>query len=84
MTAAAMFFCLVVGISDGDTLTAQCEAQAHGKAVTLKVRLSEIDAPALLNAARSPTLTVAHPVQGSHTPPFDPLILGIAKASGAA
>lgn len=31
--------CLIVGISDGDTLTARCEAQ------TVKIRLAEIDAP---------------------------------------
>lgn len=41
----ALMFCLIVGISDGDTLTARCEAQAEREAVTLKVRLSEIDAP---------------------------------------
>jgi endonuclease YncB( thermonuclease family) len=42
---AALLLCLIVGISDGDTLTARCEAQAGHGAVTLKVRLSEIDAP---------------------------------------
>lgn len=40
---AAILMCLVVGITDGDTLTARCPtadgAQAH------KVRLAEIDAP---------------------------------------
>lgn len=39
ITAASALLCLVVGISDGDTLTAKCpEAQ-------IKVRLAEIDAP---------------------------------------
>ena len=42
---AALLMCLIVGISDGDTLTARCEAQADCESVTLKVRLSEIDAP---------------------------------------
>lgn len=37
--------CLVVGISDGDTLTARCDAQQGRPAVTLRVRLAEIDAP---------------------------------------
>lgn len=38
-----MIVCLVVGISDGDTLTARCgEGEA---AQTVKVRLAEIDAP---------------------------------------
>lgn len=45
MTAAAVLICLIVGISDGDTLTARCEAQQDREAVTLKVRLAEIDAP---------------------------------------
>jgi endonuclease YncB( thermonuclease family) len=36
---AALMLCTVVGISDGDTLTARCDAQ------TIKVRLAEIDAP---------------------------------------
>ena len=34
-----VLFCMVVGISDGDTLQARCAQQ------TLKVRLAEIDAP---------------------------------------
>lgn len=33
--------CLVVGISDGDTLTARCD----GVQQQVKVRLAEIDAP---------------------------------------
>lgn len=43
--AASLLFCLIVGVSDGDTLTARCETQADREAVTRKVRLSEIDAP---------------------------------------
>jgi endonuclease YncB( thermonuclease family) len=39
----ATLVCLVIGIADGDTLTARCE-QAGG-AVNVKVRLAEIDAP---------------------------------------
>lgn len=43
MVAVEAFFCLVVAISDGDTLTARCgEPGDHGQ---LKVRLAEIDAP---------------------------------------
>jgi len=45
MPAAAVLFCLVVAISDGDTLTARCDAQADLPAQTLKLRLAEIDAP---------------------------------------
>lgn len=37
MTAALL--CLIVGISDGDTLTARCDTE------TVKIRLAEIDAP---------------------------------------
>ena len=37
--AAALLLCVIVGITDGDTLTARCEAQ------TIKVRLAEVDAP---------------------------------------
>ena len=40
---AALLFCAVVGISDGDTLTARCRTQAAS--TTIKVRLAEIDAP---------------------------------------
>ena len=40
---ASLLLCLIVGISDGDTLTARCgEADS---AQTLTVRLAEIDAP---------------------------------------
>lgn len=42
---SAALVCLVVGVSDGDTLTARCEAQADQPAQTIKVRLAEIDAP---------------------------------------
>lgn len=42
---AALLLCVIVGVSDGDTLTARCEAQADREHVTLKVRLAEIDAP---------------------------------------
>ena len=43
---AAALLCLVVGISDGDTLTARCPTgdAAHPYS-QLKVRLAEIDAP---------------------------------------
>ena len=37
--AAALLLCTIVGMTDGDTLTARCEAQ------TIKARLTEIDAP---------------------------------------
>lgn len=40
---AALLLCLVVGISDGDTLTTRCNTQ-HGLQ-NVKVRLAEIDAP---------------------------------------
>lgn len=36
--------CLVVGISDGDTLTGRCTLEG-GQAETVKIRLAEIDAP---------------------------------------
>lgn len=39
MHVAALLICLVVGISDGDTLTARCDDQK------VKIRLAEIDAP---------------------------------------
>ena len=42
-TAATLLICLIVGISDGDTLTARCEMPRGMQ--TFKVRLAEIDAP---------------------------------------
>jgi len=41
---AATLLCLVIHVSDGDTLTARCDA-APKKTQTLKVRLAGIDAP---------------------------------------
>lgn len=38
-----VLFCLVVGVADGDTLAARCDAP-DGQ-VTIQVRLAEIDAP---------------------------------------
>ena len=41
MSVGAILFCLVVGVTDGDTLTARCDGvQEH-----VKVRLAEIGAP---------------------------------------
>jgi len=40
---ATLLFCTVIGISDGDTLTARCTS-GHGPR-TLAVRLAEIDSP---------------------------------------
>ena len=40
---AALLLCAVVGISDGDTLTARCKTGP--RSTTIKVRLAEIDAP---------------------------------------
>jgi endonuclease YncB( thermonuclease family) len=39
MPGAAILLCIVVGIADGDTLTAGCDDQTN------KVRLAEIDVP---------------------------------------
>lgn len=39
MPLTSFLLCLIVGISDGDTLTARCTDQ------TIKIRLAEIDAP---------------------------------------
>jgi len=41
--AAAVLFCLVVAITDGDSLTARCDTPAGIQSV--KVRLAEVDAP---------------------------------------
>lgn len=43
MNTAALLLCVVIGISDGDTLTARCEVERG--ADNIKVRLAEIDAP---------------------------------------
>lgn len=43
--AAAVLSCLIVGIADGDTLTARCDAAAGQLKQTIRVRLAEIDAP---------------------------------------
>ena len=43
MAAAELLICLIVGISDGDTLTARCGEP--GEFQQVKVRLAEIDAP---------------------------------------
>ena len=43
--ASALLLCVIVGISDGDTLTARCDAAADAPAQTLRVRLAEVDAP---------------------------------------
>ena len=40
---SALLLCLVVGISDGDTLTSRCDTNKGAE--TIKVRLAEIDAP---------------------------------------
>lgn len=46
MTPFGALLCLVVGISDGDTLTARCPTQdAEHPYQQVKVRLAEIDAP---------------------------------------
>src|SRR5215510_10587971 len=42
---SALLLCAVVGITDGDTLTARCDATSAAPAQTIKVRLAEIDAP---------------------------------------
>ena len=46
----AILFCVVVGISDGDTLTARCDSAADASAQTIKVRLAEVDAPGFNDA----------------------------------
>ena len=40
---AALLICSIIGVSDGDTLTARCAV--HGASQTIRVRLAEIDAP---------------------------------------
>jgi endonuclease YncB( thermonuclease family) len=39
MPLPALLICLIVGVTDGDTLTARCDQ------VTVKIRLAEVDAP---------------------------------------
>jgi len=43
MPAGAVLLCLVIGIADGDTLTARCETPAGME--NINVRLAEVDAP---------------------------------------
>ena len=43
MDPAVGLLCLIIGIADGDTLTARCETLAGME--NMKVRLAEIDAP---------------------------------------
>jgi len=43
--AASVLLCLIVAITDGDTLTARCDSAADASAQTIKVRLAEVDAP---------------------------------------
>jgi endonuclease YncB( thermonuclease family) len=46
IAAGALLACLVVGVSDGDTLTARCSAADDAPApILMKLRLAEIDAP---------------------------------------
>jgi endonuclease YncB( thermonuclease family) len=45
MPGAALLLCLVVGISDGDTIKARCDQRAGQPAQNLTIRLAEIDAP---------------------------------------
>src|SRR5262245_34431602 len=41
----ALLMCTVVGVTDGDTLTARCDATRALPEQTVRVRLAEIDAP---------------------------------------
>src|SRR5678816_1693116 len=43
--ASALLPCALVGITDGGTLTARCDAAAGAPAQTIRVRLAEVDAP---------------------------------------
>lgn len=43
MPAAALLACLIIGIADGDTLTARCNTSEGEQ--NIKVRLAEVDAP---------------------------------------
>jgi len=40
---SALLLCSIVGIADGDTVTARCKTD--GTFTTIRVRLAEIDAP---------------------------------------
>jgi micrococcal nuclease len=42
---SALLLCIVVGVSDGDTLTARCHSSTDAPVQMLKVRLAEVDAP---------------------------------------
>ena len=42
---SAALLCLVIGVTDGDTLTARCDAAADSSTQWIRVRLAEIDAP---------------------------------------
>ena len=42
---SALLLCVVVGITDGDTLTARCDSAADASTQTIKVRLAQVDAP---------------------------------------
>ena len=42
---SALLLCVVVGITDGDTLTARCDSAADASVQLIKVRLAEVDAP---------------------------------------
>ena len=43
--ASALLLCVVVGITDGDTLTARCGSAAGMPTQPIKVRLAQVDAP---------------------------------------
>ncbi|RZT93860.1 thermonuclease family protein [Rivibacter subsaxonicus] len=45
ITGGSLLLCLVVGVSDGDTLSARCRAAPDATPQTLRLRLAEIDAP---------------------------------------
>ncbi len=45
MPVAALLACFVIGIADGDTLTARCETASPGRTANFVVRLAGIDAP---------------------------------------